>query len=78
MEVEERLVPQMEVRAVVGATGYVDEPIDGAKSIDDLRVCHPAFVFNLASVALRQRWTRPGTAMPIGLIIATRHRMISR
>jgi hypothetical protein len=41
-------------------------------------MCHPAFILNLAGLAFGQRWTRPGTAMPIGLIIATRHRMISR
>jgi hypothetical protein len=77
VEVEELLVPQVEVRAVVGATSHVHEPVGGTKSFHELRMCHPAFILNLAGLAFGQRWTRPGTAMPIGLIIATRHRMIS-
>jgi hypothetical protein len=76
VEVEERLVPQVEVRAVVGATRHVHEPIGGTKSFDELRVCHPTFIADLVGLAFGQRSTRPATAMPVRLVIATRHQMM--
>jgi hypothetical protein len=77
VEVEERLLSQVEVRAVSGATRHVHEPIGGTKSFDELCVCHPAFIADLIGLAFGQRWTRPGTAMPVRPVTATRHRMIS-
>jgi len=44
------------------------------KGFDELRVCHPAFAVDLSRLAFGQRWTRPRAAMPVTLLITTRHR----
>jgi hypothetical protein len=55
-------------------TRHVHEPIRGTKGLDELRVCHPAFAADLSGLALGQGRTRPRAAMPITLLITTRHR----
>lgn len=74
VEVQERLVSQVEVRAVAVSSGHVYEPVDGAKCFDELRVGDPAPVVVLRGLALGQRRPRPRTAMAIKLLVTTRHR----
>jgi hypothetical protein len=78
VEVEERLAPQMEVRAVSGPTRHVHEPIGRAERLDELRVCHPALAVDLIGLVSGQRRTRPRSAVCVSLLITTGHPPSSR
>ena len=70
VEVEERRMTEMQVRAVAVTACDVDEPVDDAKRFDQLCVRHS---FITVRPVLRQRRTWPRTSMSIAPVLASRH-----
>jgi len=73
MEVKERPMTKLEVRALPVASCHVNETVDCTKCSDELRVCHSPPVGDVDGLVVGQPQARSGTSVPISLFVAAVH-----
>lgn len=72
MEVEKRLVAQMEVGTVEIAPRHLNQSVRRPELFDELPVCHPLLV-GVNDLVLGKGWTRSRPSMVVRVVVPTSH-----